>query len=590
LIGFENYNIYFLIIINTNISLKIYILNKNFMIYVIYKPQDLRYVFFHGDDQELIKLENYLNKIPQYQFLPSFRGIPKPEVFLNKFKSNDGRIIYWCHAGLWKTVVDWCTQNHINIEKNKFDDNFKYTNFNVSLDAFKEYVQGWGLNISPYDYQIKAAWMILKYRQSLSQLATRAGKTLIAYMVFRYMLEHGANKILMIVPSIQLVKQGVQDMKEYQEFFQSETVWAKSELCESSNLTIGTYQSLVQKADKKSKKYDPKFFDKFDVVCVDEAHHLICKSINTILNQDFLKFVKIKFGFTGTLPKEGTIESFCCHSLMGPTIQDLAPMELVDGGFLAKPHITQIRINYKQDDELTELYIKCGEYLNSSFKMDGNKKILLPKSQRDFTIQYEKSLPYAVAQLKKVYEPEEYASYLIDLCKANGSNLLMLEQMMLHRSTRRLEIMKEIINTNNKNCIVFAHHTEYLKYLAEYFKKEFPNKQVLIIEGSKSLKKRQEVINKMLDNNNVILCASYGCCSTGITFKNVDYGIFAQSFKSEIVNLQSIGRLMLKNNEKDTFNLYDIVDCYPTKRIYTQGLAKIRTYNDKGFDYIIINK
>ena len=560
------------------------------MIQVIYKQNDLRYIFFYGDDKNLKELESYLNKIPQYQFLPSFRGVPKPEVFLNKFKSSDGRIIYWCHSGLWKTICDWCKKNNINIEKEKFDDNFKYTNFNLTLEAFQKYVEGWNLSLNPYPYQIKAAWTILKYRQSLSQLATRAGKTLIAYMIFRYMLENGAKKILMVVPSIQLVKQGVEDFKEYKEFFHAETIWGKSEYCASPNLTIGTYQSLVQRVDKKSKKYDPKFFNDYDVVCIDEAHHLVCKSINTILNQDFLKNVKLKFGFTGTLPKEGTIESFCCHSLMGPTIQDLSPMELVDGGFLAKPNIAQIRIKYPECKELTNMYIKCGEYLNSSYKIVDKKKVLLPKEQRDFTIQHEKVLPYAVQQLKTLYEPHEYAQYLIDLCKSKGSNLLMLEQMLIHRSKKRIGIMDDIISGINKNCIVFAHHTEYLKYLKDHFEKKFPDKQVLIIEGSKNLKKRQAVIDEMLKNNNIILCASYGCCSTGITFKNVDYGIFAQSFKSEIVNLQSIGRLMLKTSEKDTFKLYDLVDWFPTKRIYTQGLAKIRTYQDKGFDYIIINK
>lgn len=559
------------------------------MINIIYKPQDLRYIFLYGDHKELVELEKYLNKIPQYQFLPSFRGIPKPEVFLNKFISKSGENIYWCHSGLWKTVIDWCQKLGV-ITDSKIDNNFKYTPFTLSLEEFTDYVNNWQLNITPYEYQIKAAWLILKYRCSLSQLATRAGKTLIAYMVFRYMLENGAHNILMIVPSIQLVKQGVQDMKEYKEFFQSETVWAKSELCESSNLTIGTYQSLVGKADKKSKKYDPKFFNKFDVVCVDEAHHLICKSINTILSLDFLKHVKIKFGFTGTLPQEGTIDSFCCHSLMGPTIQDLAPMELVNEGFLAVPDITQIIIHYPESKELTDDYIKCGEYLNSSFKLVDGKKVLLPKEQRDFTIQYEKTLPYAIEQLKKIYEPNEYLSYLIDLCKANGSNLLMLEQMLLHRSKKRVEIMANIIKSNKKNCIVFAHHTEYLNYLCEEFKKIFPDKKVYIIKGSATLKKRQKIIDEMLVNDNVILCASYGCCSTGITFKNVDYGIFAQSFKSEIVNLQSIGRLMLKNVDKTEFKLYDIIDYFPTKRIYTQGLAKVRTYKEKGFPYNIIHK
>ena len=151
------------------------------------------------------------------------------------------------------------------------------------------------MSITPRPYQYEAAYKILQNKQSLSQLATRAGKTLIAYMVFRYMLEHGAKKILMIVPSIQLVKQGVTDFSEYAEFFKTETIWAKGEYCESANLTIGTFQSLVMRADPKSKKYNPKFFKEYDVVCVDEAHKLVCKSINTILSQDFIRDTKIRF-------------------------------------------------------------------------------------------------------------------------------------------------------------------------------------------------------------------------------------------------------------------------------------------------------
>jgi superfamily II DNA or RNA helicase len=558
------------------------------MIQIIYKPTDKRYIFLYSEDpqgdKDLKVLENYLNKIPQYMFLPSFSGVPKPEVFLNKFKTT-GRVVYWCHGGLWKTIEDFLTRS--NIEYNsKLDNGFKRTGFNLSLDEFTSYVTDWKLNITPRDYQVKAAWMILHYRMSLSQLATRAGKTLIAYMVFRYLLEHGCKKILMVVPSIQLVKQGVEDMKEYKEFFQSETVWAKSEYCESSNLTIGTYQSLVQRADKRNKKYNPKWFNDFDVVLIDECHHLVCKSINTILGLDFMKNVKHQFGFTGTLPKEDTIESFCCHSMMGPTIQDLTPLELVESGVLAKPNITQIRINYTMDEVLGD-YIKCGEYLNSNYVMDGKKKVVL--DEKEFTIQHKKTLPYAIEQTKKLLEPKEYAMYLMDLCKAKGSNLLLLEQMILHRSKKRIDIMDELLFGLDKNVIVFCHHNEYLKYLKKHFEEKFPDRKVMSIEGSTNLKKRQKVINEMLENNNCILVASYGCCSTGITFKNVDYGIFAQSFKSEIIVKQSIGRLMLKTDEKDEFYLYDIVDCFPSKKLYTQGLSKIKTYKNEGFKFTIKN-
>ena len=561
------------------------------MIKVVYKHADRRYIFMQSDSpkqKELLDLEEYLNKIPQFMFLPSFRGVPKPEVFLNKFKTKDNRIIYWCHTGLIGVIEEWCKNNGVVLQG--VDDTLKYRGFPLNREQWRAYVDSWGLSITPRDYQYEAAYNILRNRQSLSQLATRAGKTLIAYMVFRYMLENGSKKILMIVPSIQLVKQGVADFSEYAEFFKTETVWAKSELCSSSNLTIGTYQSLVQRADPKSKKYDPKFFKDYDVVCVDEAHHLVCKSINTILGLDFMKNVHLKFGFTGTLPPEGTIESFACHALMGWTIQDISPMELVDGGFLAKPDITQIRINYPECQALTDAYIRCGEYLNANDKVVDGKKVLLPKEKRSFTMQYEKTLPFALKEVKNLYEPEEYKAYLIDLCKSKGSNLLMLEQMLVHRSQKRLQVIDELLFGMTKNCIVFAHHTEYLKFLKEHFEAKFPDRKVRIIAGSANLKQRQKIIDEMNKEDGVILCASYGCCSTGITFKNVDYCILAQSFKSEIVNLQSIGRCMLKTDDKDTFYMYDLVDVFPTKRIYTQGLAKIKTYQREGFEYRIVNK
>jgi superfamily II DNA or RNA helicase len=218
--------------------------------------------------------------------------------------------------------------------------------------------------------------------------------------------------------------------------------------------------------------------------------------------------------------------------------------------------------------------------------VDG-KKILLPKEERDFTIQHVKELPFVLKELKKQYTKEQYKDYLIDLCKAKGSNLLMLEQMIVHRSQQRLNVMDQIISNQQGNCIVFAHHTEYLKILKRHFEAIFPDRPVYIITGSENLKKRLKVIENMLTDNNAILCASYGCCSTGITFKNVDYGIFAQSFKSEIIVLQSIGRGLLKTETKDTFPLYDIIDILPTKRLMMQGIAKVKTYKEREFEYNI---
>lgn len=555
------------------------------MIQILYKKQDMRYLFFMGNDIELRKIEKEFNKIPNYMFLPSFRGIPKPTVFFHKFKSKTGQIIYYCHSGLWKTIVDWCKKSNINVEYQEDFDFFKYTDFNMSLQEFKEYVESWEISLVPYDYQLKAAWLILKYRQSLSQLATRSGKTLISYLIFRYMLEHGAQKILMIVPAKSLVKQAFDDFNEYAEFFHMETVWAGGELQEGSDLTIGTFQSLVKKADKKSIKYDPKFFNDYDVVLVDEAHTLKCQSIDTILNQPFMKNVKLKFGFTGSLPKEQTIDSFCCHSLMGPTIQDVRPKELMDNGFITPLDITQIYIDHPKCSELDNLYIKCGEYLNSNSTGE-----MLVSTDREFTIVEKKQLPLVLRQMKENgVSNKEYKDYLIDLCKAKGSNLLMLEQMLLHRDKKRIAVIIELLEKINKNCIVFAHHTEYIRYLYDVLKERFPERHIYKITGQTSDKKRDQIKQQLLIDQDAILVASFGCVGTGLTFKNLDYGIFAQGFKSHIINLQSLGRGLCLSEGKKFYKVYDLVDCFPTQRLEYQGKSRAKLYKEQEFRFDIVH-
>lgn len=558
------------------------------MIHLAYNKNDLRYIFLWGDNisanterqkkEKRPSLEDFLNRIPNFMFLPSYSGIPKPEVFLNKFK-RDGKIIYYCYSGLWKQIVDWCKMVNVDYVFESDEKYFKYTENTISLEDFTKYVNSWKLSITPRQYQIKAAWLILKYRISMSQLATRAGKTLIAYMVYRYMLEHGAHNILMIVPNTTLVKQGVKDMEEYQEFFKSETVWSKGELCESSNLTIGTFQSLVKKLDKKSKHYNPKFFDKFDIICCDECHTVKCKSIKTLLEQNFTKFAKLRFGFSGTIPTDHSISSFACQSLLGPVIQSIKSDELVNEGFLAKVDVTQHIINYPIDNELVNEYIENGEYLIGNVVKDKNgKPQQLPKDQQSFTKKYIKTLPFGAKEFKKTAQKDEYMNFLIDCCKENGSNLLMLEQMIIHRSKKRIDTINKIVSNLNKNVIVFAHHTEYLNALYNNFKDVFKEKQIFIITGKTSQKNRDAILKTLNENDNCVLCASYACCGTGLTFKNLYYGIFAQSFKSKTINLQSIGRGMLKSGDKDTFYLHDIVDCLPSGRLKHQGKEKRKLY------------
>lgn len=600
------------------------------MIELYYNPKDERYIFLTHDSKkttiktlgknhkyydketfEILALEEHLNRIPDYMFMPSYTGVQRPVCFLEKQRVND-RVVYYCTKGLWHEIKTWCKSKGIvcngiyklsdyqNPNKQP-DQSFILMDFKESLEDFKHYVQNWNLNLDLRDYQYEAIWKILHYKQSMSQLATRSGKTLMAYVIFRYMLEHGwAHNILMVVPSISLVKQGIADMNEYQEFFTTESVWAKGEYCEGSNLTIGTFQSLIKRCCKGkhgaiNTHYNPKFFDKFDLICIDECHKADCESIKQIMSQPFIKNAKLIFGFSGTIPEANTIESYGCQALLGPCIQDISTMELVNDGYLAKPIITQIRLKYNED--LTDDYIKYAEYLCSNYVVKDGKNILLPKEQRDMNMIHEKKLPIAVQQWHDNVElgmlsKEAYKANLIDMCKAQGSNLLVLEQMIAEHSQKKLDVMSEIIlQWHDKNGIVFAHNEPYIDYLEQYLKEKFPNRPVYKIKGSTTSKKRSQIIDAMnTKDTNAILVASFGTVATGLTFKNINFAIFAQSFKSPVIVLQSLGRGLLKSEDKKEFYLYDVIDILPTERLKKQGEAKIKTYKEKQFEYKIVHK
>lgn len=558
------------------------------MINVIISPKDTRYLFFTSDNpHEVVKINKYFNKIPQYQLLPTFRGIPTPEVFVDKFNGKDGKPIYYMASGLWRNLQMFCESQKIQISS--IDKAISHSDDPITKEEFKELTKGYIQKFKLRDDQIFAAWKIIKYKQSLSELCTRYGKTAMIACTLRYLQEHrNIKKSLIIVPSIHLIKQGIADFSEYMDFFKSGEVWAGADIVGDENLIIGTFQSLVLRLDPRSKKYDPNYFNGIDCVVVDEVHKAACKSIKTILSADFMKNVRYKFGVTGTLPKEHSIESFAIQSLMGPKIQEISARELIDSNILADPVIKQFRLQY-DPASLNDITIQCGEYLLSSYAQENGLKVLLPQEKRRFTMIHKKILPIALKSARQTLDANEYKKYITSMCAAS-SRTLNLEQMITMFSKPRLELISTLISNLNKNIIIFAHNTEYINFLTNYLKEHHPEKNIYKITGSTTLKKRQQTLDALLESNNNVLVGSYGVVSTGLTFKNIDYGIFAQSFKADTINRQSLGRLMLRTETKSEFYIYDIVDVYPTKKIYNQGLEKIKIYKSEGHRYEIENR
>jgi len=119
------------------------------------------------------------------------------------------------------------------------------------------------------------------------------------------------------------------------------------------------------------------------------------------------------------------------------------------------------------------------------------------------------------------------------------------------------------------------------------------NRNVFFIHGGVDTEDREKVREITEQENNAIIVASYGTFSTGINIKNLHNVIFASPSKSRIRNLQSIGRILRKGNQKTRATLYDIADdiSYKSRKNYTLNhlIERIKIYNEENFDYDIVN-
>mgnify|MGYP001484608056 FL=1 len=115
---------------------------------------------------------------------------------------------------------------------------------------------------------------------------------------------------------------------------------------------------------------------------------------------------------------------------------------------------------------------------------------------------------------------------------------------------------------------------------------------VYLVHGGVDTNDREEIRFLTEKSNNAIIVASYGTFSTGINIRNLHNVIFASPSKSRIRNLQSIGRVLRKGDNKSKATLYDIADDISTDKgnNYTLNhlMERVKIYSEEKFKYEII--
>ena len=446
----------------------------------------------------------------------------------------DGKISYfhrdmYVPAGLWQVVRDMCKEYKFELTINGLNEKFYKLNFddfqawvNVKFEDHK---------LDPRPYQIQTAYNIIVNKCCLAELATSAGKSLILFIVLAYLLEfEQTEKVLMIVPNVSLVVQATEDFYEYNRGsfdmnLEIQQIYGGSKLRKSSNVVIGTYQSLV----KKKKEY----FDVFTTVMIDETHKAKAHSIKSILEK-CTEADRI-FGVSGTIPKPDTLDRLTLMAYTGPVIQKVMADQLIREGYISPVEVKILEMNYAPDS------------VRESFKF-------LTRTEED------------------------------------RKRLLSLEQNYTTQDTLRTNFITDTILKIGKNQLVLFYRVDYGKLLHDTLRNK-STRRVFYIDGSTDKDLREEYKAQMEEGEGKILVASFGTFSTGINVKNLHYVSLTESFKSDVIIRQSIGRGLRKHETKDKLTILDFVDDFRFENfenyLYRHSKKRREIYDEQKFPYTV---
>lgn len=451
----------------------------------------------------------------------------------------DGKINFllknqYLQIGLWGELYRIAKDYHLDV---KVDGLERVFDQDVSLEVFKEWANDYfkdGIGGDPErmlrDYQIEAAYNIIKFRFSTQELATNAGKTVIVFMALAWLKLAGKiDKALIIVPNTNLVLQGIDDFARYgarRVGIRMQGVYSGSP-DGPGDIVFGTYQSL--------REWNTEQLSAYDLVFVDECHTTDTMSIKKIMGM--CKGSKYRFGLSGTIVGEGNASFLTIESNLGPQVMKVTPADLFALGAATPVEVKIVRMNYMSDEDRKRL----SDLRSNRHDIDGNE-------------------------------------------------LYSIEKKIVISNPARLNFICNFIAKTTKNSMVLFQSVEdsYGKRIYDRLR-EITTKELFYVDGVISAQLREEYKQRMKSGDNRILIATFKTFSTGISIDNIHNIFFVESYKSEIIIKQSIGRGMRLHEDKSKVVIVDFVDdfSYKSKDNYLLEHSKHREdlYIREGYPY-----
>ena len=191
-----------------------------------------------------------------------------------------------------------------------------------SMFEAQEFIKTLNLPVEPRFYQVKAFVRAIRKRRLLILSPTASGKSLLLYLIIRYYLMHNNDRILLIVPTLNLIHQMYSDFKDYGYDVENiHLIFEGQEKTSDKPIWISTWQSIYNQ---------PREYFEFDAIIVDEAHHAQADSIRKVMEAS--SNTDLRIGCTGTLNDTMT-HRLTLEGLFGEVFQATTTKELMDQDF-----------------------------------------------------------------------------------------------------------------------------------------------------------------------------------------------------------------------------------------------------------------
>lgn len=262
----------------------------------------------------------------------------------------DGKIRFWHKDGRTSLmfleeaipdIVKWGYEVDVINDLPPSPFQLKDENIEIDNNFLKDRGIKWpnGEYVIPYEHQVRVVNALLSSQYGVANAATGAGKSLICAIISRIMNESDI-PTLIIVPSIDLVKQTTQSLRE----FGVDTGQYGDGIAELEHTTIvSTWQTLQN---------NKVFTNTFGCIIVDETHMDKHGSQISDILENYSKNVKYVYGVTGTIPKDDLDRLNLLRTIGGPIRITVPAKELMDAGVLATVNIDMIEIT----EDLTKQY------------------------------------------------------------------------------------------------------------------------------------------------------------------------------------------------------------------------------------------